>query len=136
MQQTPGNSDASVRASGRSPGHTGETPHGRTRTAAAAQEFFRAVGSDLAALAHRLRQNRLAKRAQAAHATPSPNRRGSFARATAVVLRRFAIAMVGLVALAMVGALAISGAMLWAIHDMPLERPSDAAKPALLLETA
>ena len=52
-------------------------------------------------------------------------------RATAVVLRRFAIAIV---ALATVGALALSGAMLWVILDMPVERPSDAAKPALLLE--
>jgi len=49
------------------------------------------------------------------------------------VLRRFAI---GIITLATVGALALSGAMLWAIYDMPLERPSDVAKPALLLEAA
>jgi 1A family penicillin-binding protein len=109
---------------------------GRTRTAAAGREFFRALGGDLTDLARRLRQyclDRLAKRAQAAHATPPAIGRGSFVRATAVVLRRFTI---GIVALATVGALALSGAMLWVIIDMPLERPNDAAKPALLLETA
>jgi len=74
----------------------------------------------------------LPKRAQAAPAASKIDRR-SLARATAVVLRRYTI---GIVALATVGALALSGAMLWAIHDMPLERPSDAARPALLLEAA
>ena len=136
MQQTPDNSDESVRASGRSSGHTDGMPLGRSRTAPAAREFIHALGSDLSGLAHRLRQYRAAKRAQAAHATPSGTNRGSFARATAVVLRRFAIVIVGIVALATIAALAVSGAMLWAIRDMPLERPSDVAKPALLLETA
>jgi penicillin-binding protein 1A len=137
MQQTPDNTDGSAEASGRSSGSTAATPQpGRTRTAAAAREFLRALGSDLAGLALRLQyrwRDRLAKRAQAAHATPSAIDRGSYARATAVVLRRFAIAIV---ALATVGALALSGAMLWAIYDMPLERPSEAAQPALLLEAA
>jgi penicillin-binding protein 1A len=138
MQQTPDNTDGSVKASGRSSNPTGPTPQpGGVRTAAAAREFFRAIGSDLAGLALRLRQyrwrNRLPKRAQAAHAPSSKIDRRSLARTTAVVLRRYAIAIV---ALATVGALAFSGAMLWAIHDMPLERPSDAAKPALLLEAA
>jgi penicillin-binding protein 1A len=49
------------------------------------------------------------------------------------VLGRFAI---GIVVLTTVGALALSGTMLWALNDMPLERPSDLARPALLLETA
>src|SRR5262249_9799733 len=40
------------------------------------------------------------------------------------------------VALTTVGALAFSGAVLWAMHDMPLDQPGDAARPALLLETA
>jgi len=52
---------------------------------------------------------------------------------TVVVLRRITI---GLVGLATIGALALTGAMLWVIIDMPLERPGDAARPALLLETA
>ena len=72
-------------------------------------------------------------RVQGAHATSPKTGRTSFGRATAVVLRRFTMAIV---ALATVGALALSGAMLWAIHDMPLERPSDASRPALLLEAA
>ena len=51
-----------------------------------------------------------------------------------VVLRRFAIGLVGLVT---ISALALTGAMLWVILDMPVERPGDAAaRPALLLETA
>jgi penicillin-binding protein 1A len=136
MQQTPNNTEGSVKPSGRSPAPPGATPQpGRTRTAAAAHEFLRALGSDLAGLSLRLRQswrNRSAKRAQTAHATPAIRRR-SFARATAVVLRRFAF---GLVALATIGALVFSGAVLWAMHDVPLDRPSDAARPALLLETA
>jgi penicillin-binding protein 1A len=137
MQQAPDNTDGIAEGSGRSSGSTGATPQpGRTRTAAAGQELLRALGSDLAGLALRLRhywRDRLAKRAHTAHVTPSAIDKGSFARATAVVLRRFAI---GIIALATVGALALSGAMLWAIYDMPLERPSDVAKPALLLEAA
>src|SRR5437867_4127029 len=134
MPQTPDNTDRSVKAGGRSSDSTGATPQpGRSRTAPAAREFFRALGSDLAGLVARLRQHRLAKRAQAAGATPSTNDKGSFARATAVVLRRFAVAVV---ALATVGALALCGVLLWAINDVPLERPSDAARPALLLEAA
>jgi penicillin-binding protein 1A len=127
-----------MKASWRSSGPSSPMPqHGRNRTAVAAREFLRALGSDLAGLALRLRQyrwrNPLARRAQAAPATSSKIGRRSFARATAVVLRRYAI---GIVALVTFGALALSGAMLWAIHDMPLERPSDVAKPALLLEAA
>src|SRR5262245_15434603 len=139
MQQSPNNNEGNEQASGRSSAPTDATPPlGRTRTAAAGQEFLRALGSDLAGLALWLRQirwrNLLAKRAQTANATPSAIRRGSFARATVVVLRRFAIGLVGLVT---ISALALTGAMLWVILDMPVERPSDAAaRPALLLETA
>jgi len=134
MQQMPDNTDGSVKASGRSSNPTGPTAQlGGARTGAAAREFFRALGSDLSELALRLRQYRLAKRAQSAHATSSKIGRRSFAGATIVVIRRFAI---GIVVLATVGALAFSGAMLWAIYDMPLERPTDVAKPALLLEAA
>ena len=137
MRQTSDNTDESVETGRRSSDSTGSMPQlGRSRTAPAAREFFRALGNDLAGLALRIRQHRLAKRAQAAHPAPPAMDRGSFARATAIVLRRLAVAIVGLLALATVGALALSGAMLWAMHDMPLERPSDAAKPALLLETA
>jgi penicillin-binding protein 1A len=134
MSPTPDNTDENAGAGGRSSSPTSATPKpARTRTAAAGREFFRALGSDLTDLARRLRQYRLAKRAQATHATPSAIRRGSFLRASAVVLRRFAI---GIVTLATVGALALSGAMLWVIIDMPVERPGDTAKPALVLETA
>src|SRR5256885_14797130 len=130
MQQPTDNTDGSVRASG----HGGADPMpqpGRNRTGAAAREFFRALGSDLAGLALRIRQyhwrHRWAMRTQAADATSSATsskiRRRSFVRATAVVIRRYTI---GIIVLATVGALALSGAMLWAIHDMPLERPSDA----------
>src|SRR5437660_7196343 len=112
MQQTPDNTDRSVNAGGRGSGPAGAKPQlGRTRTAAAAREFLRALGSDLAGLALRLRQyrwqNRLAKRVQGAHATSPKTGRTSFGRATAAVLRRFTMAIV---ALATVGALALSGA--------------------------
>jgi penicillin-binding protein 1A len=134
MQQTPDNTDGSVQASGRSTAPVGAMPHlGRAQTAAAAREFLRALGSDLAGLALRLRQYRLAKRARPPRSTSSAIGTRSFARATAMVLGRFAI---GIVALATVGALALSGAMLWAIYDLPMERQNDAAKPALLLEAA
>jgi penicillin-binding protein 1A len=134
MQQPSDNTDGSVQASGRSTAPIGAMPQlARPQTAAAAREFLRALGSDLAGLAFRLRQYRLTKRAQAARATSSAIGKRSFARATAVVLGRFAI---GIVVLATVGALALSGTMLWAVNDMPLERPSDMARPALLLETA
>src|SRR5262245_42474363 len=95
MQQPPDNTDGSVQASGRSTAPIGAMPQlDRPQTAAAAREFLRALGSDLAGLAFRLRQYRLAKRAQAARATSSAIGRRSFARATAVVLGRFAIGIV------------------------------------------
>jgi penicillin-binding protein 1A len=135
MQQTPDNIEGSEQAGGR---YSAAMPQrDPTRTAAAGREFLRAVGSDLTGLALRLRQyrwrNLLPKRRQAADETSSKIGRGSYLLATAIVLRRYTIAIL---ALATVGALAVSGAMLWAIHDMPLERPSDAARPALLLEAA
>jgi len=134
MHRTPDNTDGNADAGVGSSGPTGATPQrGHNQTAAAGREFLRALGSDLAGLALRLRQYRLARRSQAARATPSTIDSGSFVRATAVVLRRFAIAFGALV---IVGALVFSGVMLWAIHDMPLERPSDAGRPALLLEAA
>jgi penicillin-binding protein 1A len=57
----------------------------------------------------------------------------SFARAGAVVLRRLAI---GIVVVA-VGVLALSGSVLWALHDLRLERPAnESSRPALLLEAS
>src|SRR3954463_6792856 len=85
MQETPDDTDGSVRESGHSSGPTGARPqNGHTRTAAAGREFLRALGSDLARLAVRVRRYRLPKRARTTHASAID--RGSFARATAVVL--------------------------------------------------
>jgi penicillin-binding protein 1A len=68
-----------------------------------------------------------------------PVSRAPFARASAVVLRRFAI---GATVMAVVGIVALSGAMLWALHDLRLQGPikevtrKQASKPTLLLEAA
>src|SRR5215470_18416445 len=116
MRQALDNKDGDAKAGLQSSGPTGAMPQpGGTRTAAAGREFLSALGSDLAAIAVRWRQYRAAKRGdvaakrkQVGQAIRSAAQRGSFVRATAVVLRRFAI---GIVVLATVGTLALFAAM-------------------------
>jgi penicillin-binding protein 1A len=113
----------------------GATSHAdRSQTAAAGREFLRALGGDLVALALWLRRYLADKRKQTVQALPSAAASGSFARASAVVLRRFTIRII---VLALVAGLVFSGAMLWSLYDFPPERPmSDGDKPAFLLEAS
>jgi penicillin-binding protein 1A len=123
-----------------------------SRTVAAGRQFVQALTVDLVELAVRLRRYLapLASRISLYLSEPPlPLRqfrcggrrlfaksvsRASFAGASAAVLRRF---VVGTVVLAVVGVLALSGSILWALHDLRLERPmKQATKPALVLEAA
>jgi hypothetical protein len=127
-----------------------------SRTVAAGREFVQALTVDLVEVAVRLRRYlaqlssrisiflselplplslRLQRfRRGGRRLFAKPVSRGSFARANAVVLRRFVVATI---VLAVVSALALSASMLWALHDLRLERPmKQATRPALVLETA
>jgi 1A family penicillin-binding protein len=109
---------------------------GGSRTAAAGRQFLSALGSDLAALGRRLRlRNTLAAgRRQTARSAQWGRNGHSLAGATCYVLRRFAL---GFLVLAVAGATAVALGMMWALHEMPLERKAiETGKPALLLEAA
>src|SRR5262249_28118770 len=138
-----------------------------SRTAAAAREFVGAVASDVVALGRLLARlavrlgrsmagagRRTARKTSATIASamiaararsapsprlaPSPRRPASRPRtwggASGHVLRRFGLAIV---AIGIIGTIAASGAMLWALQDLPLERQvGEPDRPSLLLEAA
>lgn len=100
-----------------------------SRTAAAGREFFYAVGGDLRAAARRLRARFGARRLHG-HEQHSRSASSSDLR----VLRRFGLTIV---ALTIAFTLLVSGAMLWALHDLPLDQPKgEVERPALLIEAA
>jgi 1A family penicillin-binding protein len=138
----------------------GEQPHDavadRSRTAAAGREFLTALATDarrlsrnLVAHAARVRGNLAAARLQrslaaarqrqaapaVARATARRSRSGrGWARTSGRVLRRVVI---GFGVAAVVLALAVFGAMLWALNGLPLDRPmNEAERPSFLLEAA
>ena len=101
-----------------------------SRTLAAGRAFLAALAGDLAVLGHRLAQSFRALTARKSQSAVSTQRASAswrvfvgFARAMAV------IAVLGLVTFA--------GAMVWALHDLPPERPvGDGNAPALILEAS
>ncbi len=100
------------------------------RTWAAGRAFIAALGSDLAALAQRGARS---LRALAERKTPRPP---STKRAAAPgrVLIGFAR---GVAALAVLGLLTFAGAMVWALHDLPPEKPiGEGSAPSFILEAA
>jgi 1A family penicillin-binding protein len=112
----------------------------RSRTAAAGREFVTAIGSDLRIATQRLRDSigeRFSAWRQRRDAEPDPGEaraREAATRSDLRVLRRFAI---GLSLVFIAGFLAFTGAMMWALHDLPLDRPrTELDQPALLIEAA
>ena len=136
MRNAPGDTD---RTPDSVAGLSRELATSGTRTAAAGREFLHAVVSDLAALAARLKRALTAacrwptrafqSRASSARASPAERSPAgsSWARASGRVLRHVGLCA-GLVVV--VGALAVSGAMLWALHDLPLDRADRRGGPA------
>jgi 1A family penicillin-binding protein len=130
---------------------TEHAPHG-SRSAAAGREFLGALGDDIKLLSRgvvanvvRLRRNLAAARlrrslaaARRQQEAPPVTRarpvRRSWARTSGKVLRRFLLGF----GLAVVAAtIAVSGAMLWALNGVPLDRPmNEADRPSFLLEAA
>jgi penicillin-binding protein 1A len=105
-----------------------------SRSLRAGGEFLKAAASDLAALAIRLRLSLIATYQRMLPPRAFAPSRMSRDRNTGHVLRRLSIGFLGL---GMVCALVLSGAILWAFHDFPVEpRRSDADTPGLLLEAA
>jgi penicillin-binding protein 1A len=107
------------------------TPGGRTLQAGGS--FLRAAAGDLAALAARLRLSAMTRYRRTPPLASAPDR-VSRHRNTGRTLRRLGLALSGL---AMVCALVLSAALLWAFRDFPVEaRRSEADTPGLLLEAA
>jgi len=112
----------------------------RSRSAAAGREFLRAVGGDLAALTLRLRDHARAAAPRVARASLHAARPdgAAWARASRTVLRRFALRF-GIAAgvVALVGVLAFTGGMVWALNGLELNPPPEQAQqPSLILEAA
>jgi penicillin-binding protein 1A len=107
---------------------------GESRTLAAGRAFLEALGGDLAALARRLgRALRTAgqRKTQASPAIHAIGRAcGDFGRAIALFAKR-------VIPVAVLGSLTLAGAMLWALHDLPAEKPiGGSSESSLLLEAA
>jgi penicillin-binding protein 1A len=88
---------------------------GRSATLVAGRAFLEALSSDLVALARRSK------------GTLPRARRTK--RALLAVLKAFAVVMV-------LGSLTLAGAMFWAVHDLPAEKPLGSDTPSFLLEAA
>jgi len=99
------------------------------RTLAAGRAFLAALGADLAALGRRMVRALASAGRRTTHASASggrPTRAGALRRVVVGLARGAAVVGV-------VGALTLAGAMLWALHDIPAEKPVGGSKESSLL---
>jgi penicillin-binding protein 1A len=97
-------------------------------------QFLKAVGEDLAPRASRIGSLPIPRRRQTPPSPAPPPSHLSQPSAPGRMLRRFAVALLGVGA---IGALALSGAMLWALIELPVElRENNPETPGLLLEAS
>lgn len=100
------------------------------RTRAAGRAFMAALGSDLAALGRRAAASFRALAEKKTRRPPLAKRAGAGRRVVAGFAK-------GIAALAVLGFLTFAGAMVWALHDLPPEKPvGDGSAPSLILEAA
>jgi penicillin-binding protein 1A len=105
----------------------------RTRTAAAAGEFWRALRADFGAWASRAKRFRWRPERSSPVIAPAP----APAARRSTTLRVFRGFMKGSLALAVIAAVGLGVAMFWALHDLPLEAAeAEVAEPTILLEAA
>jgi penicillin-binding protein 1A len=129
-----GDKIAATTARGEASGPRSESGSGR-----AGREFLRALAGDVARLGRRLGRwlapARKPRRPVAAipvppHPSATPAADRAFPRAAGTFARAFVLA-------AVLGCLVTGGALLWALHDLPVETPIGGADgPSLLLEAA
>src|SRR5215831_302553 len=79
------------------------SPGGRSQTLAAGQAFLSTVGSDIGSLARRFR---FTGREARSHRRP-----------------KFAALALGVAFVMLLGCVTFAGAMFWALHDLPAEKP-------------
>ena len=105
------------------------------RTATAGLEFLKALGGDLANLAAQLRSF-LTERRQSGATRPQATVASSGGMSRPRTARRSVHRLVLGTAIAVIAGMAIvSGALLWALLGLPVDKPaSEPQKPALLLE--
>jgi penicillin-binding protein 1A len=128
MRETP-HSPPPEQATGEQPMDRDSAPAQGSQSLAAGRAFFAALASDLSVLGRRLGRwfRAFAERASRSHAQ---QRAGALQR----VLVGFAK---GCAVLAALGVLMFAGAMVWALHDLPPEKPvADGNTPSLILEAS
>jgi penicillin-binding protein 1A len=106
---------------------------GASGTLVAGRAFLRALRDDLGRLLRRLGRTLSARTKRNSRPGPSPTAttptRGGFGR----VIRRIAK---GIALVAVLCAVTLAGAMLWALHNLPAEKPVEGSESSLLLEAA
>jgi penicillin-binding protein 1A len=107
-----------------------EPPPRGSRTLSAGRAFLGALADDLALLGRRLGQSLQSVKQRT---FPAPRLRGR-----AGTPHRFVIGLVrGFVSVVVLGILSFAGAMIWALHDLPSEKPvGEGNAPSLILEAS
>jgi 1A family penicillin-binding protein len=101
-----------------------------SRTAAAGRAFLAALTDDLAALGRRLARSFRALTERKSQSSAPTTRHGASVRVLIGFARAIAV-------LAVLGLVIFVGAMVWALHDLPPERPvAEGSAPALILEAS
>jgi penicillin-binding protein 1A len=105
-------------------------PYEEGQSLAVGRAFVGAVRADLAALVRRLGRALRSARREVQRPVPARRRRGAVVRVVAGLAKL-------VVLVAVLGSLAAAGAMLWALHDFPAEKPVGGNnESSLLLEAA
>jgi len=100
------------------------------RTLAAGRAFLAALAADLAVLGHRVARSFRAFTRKTPRSSPPPMRVAASRRVGIGLLR-------GIVAVAVAGFVTFAGMMIWALHDLPPERPvGEGNAPSLILEAS
>jgi len=129
MRETPFDSRRPDQADGRQRADRASAPAQGSQSLAAGRAFLAALASDSAALGHRVARwfRALGERASS---RLQEQRAGVLQR----ILIRFAR---GIAVLAVLGVVIFAGAMVWALHDLPPEKPiADGNSPSLILEAS
>jgi 1A family penicillin-binding protein len=133
MPETPNNSPQDVEADGQPP-HDWASRAEPSRTRAAGRAFVAALASDIGMQTRRLRRRFFSAGQGRAQATVSS---GGTHPALGAGARFRRVLVKGLAVIVLLGLVTFGGAMLWALDDLPAEKPiGGSGAPSLLLEAA
>jgi penicillin-binding protein 1A len=118
---------------GQPPSHDPSPGAGENRTWVAGRAFLEALRHDLLTLLRRLGRTLSTKAKRNAPAVPSTNATTPSRGGSGGAIRRVGR---GIAFIAVLCAVMAVGAMVWALHDLPAEKPIGSGEPSLLLEAA